>query len=189
MARYLEVGIRRPEEEQEIRPSGGWSYFILSSISHAYKFREEARYERGLTRAHAAPGLNMGVRLQQLLPKIVLIVQARQLRSLREDIIFHPAVTALREGFENRLLLIADLAEGGEGEPEELGPLLEKAFAAIDSVSKEMAGPNPEGVREFLGYYEDMIPDLDNLVDDARQTAGLFSENKGVSRLGRPQVS
>ena len=189
MASYLEVGIKDPLEEQRLRPPGGWNYSILSSISHAYKYREEARYERGLARAHQAPGLNMGVRLQVLLPKIVLVVQARQLRSLREDIIFHPAATALRNGIENRLGLIADLAEGGDGSPEPLQPLLDRAYSAIGPDSDLPAGTDPRAVGEFLGYYGDMIPDLDSLVDDARQTASLFSEKRGISRLAMARFS
>lgn len=189
MARCLESGIDDPEQEAVERPAEGWSYFILSNISSAYKFREEARYERGLTRVHDAPGLTMGIRLQQLLPKIILIVEARQLRSLREDVIFHPAATALRHGVEQRLRLIAQLTVGGEGEPTPLRPLLSQAYESIGSDSTVIAGTNPTTVREFLGYYEDMIPDLDALVDDARQTAELFSEKKGVSRLGNPRIS
>ena len=183
MARYLEVGINRPEQEQIERPSGGWSYFILSSISHGYKFREEARYERGLTRLQVTPGLNMGTRLQELMPKIFLIVEARHLRNLREEVSLHPAVTALRQGIENRLNLIADIVEGGDGEPEELHPLLDNAYSAIGPGSKLLVGTDPDAVREFLGYYEDMIPELDELVADAHMTADVFSESKGISRL------
>lgn len=183
MARYLEVGIKHPEQEGMERPSGGWGYFILSTISHGYKFREEARYERGLTRLNATPGLNMGTRLQELMPKIVLIVEARHLRNLREDVSLHPAMTALREGIENRLNLIANIVEGGDGHPEELRPLLNSAYEAIGPGSKLIVGTNPDVIREFLGYYEDMIPELDLLVDDARQTADIFSESKGISRL------
>ncbi|MDG2422930.1 MAG: FUSC family protein [Phycisphaerales bacterium] len=183
MAKYLEVGLRNPEEEQAVRPPGGWNYQVLTNISHAYKYREEARYERGLTRTNAAPGLNMGVRLQSLLPKVILIVEARQLRSLREDIVTHPVVSNLRNGMERRLNLIADLAEGGDGEPEPLQPLVDAAYDATNSNQLPTQATNLMLIKEFLGYYNDMIPELDSLVEDARQLASLFSESKGISRL------
>ncbi len=183
MARYLEVGLGNPEVERQIRPRGGWSYQILSGISNAFKYREEARYERGLTRAHAAPGLNLGVRLQALLPKIVLVVQARELRSLRSSIVQNPTITALRSAIEDRLELIAVLAEGGDGRPEPLKPLVDAAYAEIDFQDERTEEPNAIPLDEFLGYYNDMIPELDAMVDDARQLAELFSESKGISRL------
>jgi hypothetical protein len=183
MADYLEVGLQGSEEEELRRPPNGWNYLILSHVSHAYKYREEARYERGIARAHAAPGLNMGVRLQSILPKIVLVVEARQIRSLRKEIVTHPAVTALRTGIEDRLRLISDLVQGGEGEPQPLQPVLDAAYDAIKPMQQAADEKNHEIISDFLGYYSDMIPDLDLLVDDAKQTASLFSESKGIPRL------
>jgi uncharacterized membrane protein YccC len=186
MARYLEVGLGDPEEEKQVRPNGGWSYLILSGISNAFKYREEARYERGLTRVDAAPGLNLGVRLQALLPKVVLLVQARELRSLRSEIVQHPAVSTLRHAIEKRLNLVADLAEGGDGQPEPLQPLIDAAYSATQPRQLIQDASESRAVEEFLDYYNDMIPDLDALVDDAKQLAGLFSESKGISRLASP---
>ncbi|MBG81220.1 MAG: hypothetical protein CMJ39_11015 [Phycisphaerae bacterium] len=183
MADYLEVGLQGPEEEALRRPPNGWNYLILSHVSHAYKYREEARYERGIARAHAAPGLNMGVRLQALLPKIVLIVEARQIRSLRKEIVSHPAVTALRTAIEDRLRLISDLVLGGEGDAQPLQPFLDRAYEAIAPLQSEATENRAEIINDFLGYYGDMIPELDSLVEDARQTAALFSESKGIPRL------
>lgn len=183
MARYLEVGLGNPEEEKQVRPSGGWSYLILSGISNAYKYREEARYERGLSRVHAAPGLNMGVRLQSLLPKVVLLVQARELRALRSAIVQNPAVSALRHAIEQRIQLIADLAEGGDGQPQPLQPLVDAAYAVAESGQLHQSTAESHAIQEFLGYYNDMIEDLDALIDDARQLADLFSEAKGIPRL------
>ena len=125
----------------------------------------------------------MGVRLQSLLPKVILIVEARQLRSLREDIVTHPVVSNLRNGMERRLNLIADLAEGGDGEPEPLQPLVDAAYDATNSNQLPTQATNLMLIKEFLGYYNDMIPELDSLVEDARQLASLFSESKGISRL------
>ncbi|MCH2153164.1 MAG: FUSC family protein [Phycisphaerales bacterium] len=183
MADYLEVGLQGSEEEALRRPPNGWNYLILSHVSHAYKYREEARYERGIARAHAAPGLNMGVRLQSLLPKIVLIVEARQVRSLRKEIVSHPAVTALRTAIEDRLRLISNLVLGDEGDAQPLQPFLDRAYEAIEPLQSEATENRAEIINDFLGYYGDMIPELDSLVEDARQTAALFSESKGIPRL------
>ena len=42
------------------------------------------------------------------------------------------------------------------------------------------AGADRKTIEQFLGYYNDMIPDLDLMIDDARQTAALFSSAKGL---------
>ncbi|MDG2094810.1 MAG: FUSC family protein [Phycisphaerales bacterium] len=189
MADYLEVGLQGPHDDMLRRPPNGWNYQILSDVSNAYKYREEARYERGITRAHAAPGLNMGVRIQGLLPKIVLLVEARQLRSLPEEIVTNPAIIRLRTAIEDRLRLIADLVQGGEGEVQPLRPLLDEAYDVIKPMQLESSVTNQKMISDFLGYYSDMIPDLDSCVQDARQTASLFSQKKGISRLAKIKVS
>ncbi|MEE2907915.1 MAG: FUSC family protein [Planctomycetota bacterium] len=185
MANYLELGLKDPEKEAALRPKGGWNFLISSNIAHAYQFRAEARYERGIKREHAVPGLNLGSRLQSTLPKVVLIVEARQLRALREEIVQHPAIKALRNGIEGRLRLIADVVEGGEGTPDDLHTLVASAYEAMGPSQQLPEGTDRKAIEEFLGYYSDMILDLDLMVDDARQVAELFSSSKGLP-MARP---
>ena len=174
MAEMLEVGLRTPEEEAARRPTNGWSYQVQLSISEAFRYREEARYERGISPSHAAPSMHLASLLQDTLPRIVLVIHLRWERKTEGVLARQPEIAAMRRAIEQRLQDVAKLVVG---DPVEHGDL-RAPLADVQRVYRHVMAESDQRSRSshaaLLAYYEEFVPILDDMVEAARETAAMF---------------
>jgi uncharacterized membrane protein YccC len=174
MGRFIQRGLLTEEQEQEQRPLNGFRYRIAWLLADAYRFRQEARFERRLLPTAQAPALEMGMLLQSLNFRIHAVVQNRleheQVRAYGK---LEP-VHALLEDITQRLEDIGDLLEYGTPLPESrLESGLKQAHEAMDGV-EGMTPADMLLVRTQVGYYTEVIRLLPSIEEEAQRNHDLF---------------
>ena len=174
MGRFIQRGLLTEEQEQEQRPLNGFRYRIAWLLADAYRFRQEARFERGLLPTAEAPALEMGMLLQSLNFRIHAVVQNRleheQVKAYGKLDVVH----ALLEAITQRLQDIGDLLEHGTPLGQStLDEQLSKAHDVMDTVD----GMTPADmllVRTQVGYYAEVIKLLPSIEEEAQRNYDLF---------------
>lgn len=174
IADMLEVGLRTPEEEALARPPNGWLYNVGWSLSEAYRYREEARYESGISPTRSSPVLELASLLQDALPRVVLLIQARHDQFLVDSLVRHEDLVGLRIAIENRFRAVADICLGRPVVIKDLHVPLAVASKVFANATEQMEGAQRVRHLEVLGYYQELVPDLDAMVLAAEDAATLF---------------
>jgi uncharacterized membrane protein YccC len=177
LADMLEVGLRTPEEEALVRPPNGWLYKVGWSLSEAYRYREEARYECGIAPTRSSPVLELASLLQDALPRVMLLIQARYERFLVVPLVRHAELTALREAIEDRFRAVAQVCLGRPAVIHDLHEPLARADAVFNLATEHMDGTQRTTHLEVIAYYQELVPDLDAMVLAAEDTATLFMDH------------
>jgi uncharacterized membrane protein YgaE (UPF0421/DUF939 family) len=174
IADMLEVGLRTPQEEVLARPSNGWLYNVGWSLSEAYRYREEARYESGISPTRSSPVLELASLLQDAMPRVMLLIQARHDHFLVDSLVRHKDLVVLRTAIQNRFRSVADICLGRPVVIEDLHGPLAVASEVFVNGTEQMDGTQRVRHLEVLGYYQELVPDLDAMVLAAEDAATLF---------------
>ena len=174
IADMLEVGLRTPQEEALARPSNGWLYTVGWSLSEAYRYREEARYESGISPTRSSPVLELASLLQDAMPRVMLLIQARHDHLLVDSLAQNRDLMVLRTAIQNRFRAVADICHSRPVIIEDLHGPLAVASEVFANAAEQMDGPQRVRHLEVLGYYQELVPDLDAMVLAAEDAATLF---------------
>ena len=174
LASMLEVGLRSPQEEANLRPKNGWSYAVSWAISEASRYREEARYERGLAPSRSSPILTLSTLLYDALPRVILIVQYRL--EYRHDQVNGSLseLVAFRESIERRLHQIASLVMGANVQIEDLEHHRRRAHEVLSDEVSDLSPQDQRAQLQIMGFYHELIPVIDEMVPAAREAAQMF---------------
>lgn len=174
MGSFLQRGLLTAEEEELVRPLNGFRYRIAWLLADAYRYRQEARFERKLLPTADAPVLKMGVSLQAMNLRIHAVVRNRLEHERVRDIGRLDVVHELLLAIERRMDAVAELVQYGTPlPPSELDAHLDAVKSILDSMPA-LDESERLLVRTQVGYYQEVVELMPRIESDAMDTFEVF---------------
>jgi uncharacterized membrane protein YccC len=174
LASLIEFGLGQEQQKPENRPLFGYRYHLAWLLADAFRYRQEARFDKKLLPSSGVPALKLGSSFQSLTFRVYSLILNRVEHERVQEYGRLQPVHDLRHAIVQYLEAIADHLETGVPIP--ASAVRQTKIQALASLANlhDLSETDRSLVATQVGYYTEIVEQLPRVLEDAQETRRLY---------------